>query len=1838
MEFPTGKLSVSLKKKKPDALLPPSDNRSGNPSESFSSITASSVAESSCLTASYVEDEDEDALSPTGSSKSPKEKKKKGRKKDKTPETNIGKVAHDSVKLTHFKNKEQAEKEKAQRKKELHELSMEYGGGSSYVEPEEDPPISDKKKTTFKKTISGDPAKKFLKTTSQKSQISSISIPEMEPDKEPSIENVAAHDLSSAGSTSSKDGQQKAKKEAAPVEPEQKHPTHSNFTVRMEKRASIDVNAPPKGKRYIIFSQDVVVEKDITSESDDSDGIHESIITSNGPSSTKKGATPKDKFFKAASEPSPSSPSASETSSRGARQVFKSKVKFLQSESRFNAIRNKEAELRKELKIFPKPIEDMLYLQKKESAKLLAKKEKSSAIWTQLSKDVEGIMREEVNSLSKKDEPKVVRRGAYIATTAAAAELPPDPFEIKIECRNTNPFLHFLEIIAQKETLPEEFTWAIKVLRREFLQQCSTGADIPLAHVLANFVTIKFETNPRPENKFPIWFSDVKKSHNLAVPLSIGSAVRRLSAMLRPGEDEVVPIRRTLLFTQEDEQEEGKPFARAADPKTSKSRSSVRTTFWERFFRYRNLSRTEFQDLATAPEMSMSSNIIPSSPANNKAPWAVETKQKAKTTTTKHTEGKSEESKAKEILAQIAKTDKRKSVDDKADEARLFAALVKAGIPSAQARTSIAEHRASLTRPAPAPTPTLGMKDRKNKIKNCWRRPFCVAALQTYRVDNKGKEGDKAGVKADKKDKKQEVSKNSLPSLPYSIDQDSEEDDEVNELPPRSQTTLGFRTQSRNCNTPAPKRPETTPPVLKGPPAPREWDALDMSSQGIGFNLQDRVPSRLKQAQIVSLPDDVDRCNYCEKEDLWATPLDFWIKKVERNAGPICVACGDPLSRKNTGPVTYVMPKWLNTSASDEKLLADSIAAAQPINNLDCGSSVSTSASNSDLSEEVRLEVDLKREGADGPGMTYFAACERLQVRPLPQCAILESDASMIVDESLQLMIRSQGLNDRGLLALTEHWHKVKGMSGVKDVSFIIPGNRVTDDGLYHLLSEASGKHLNWTTRIRAIDFSHNSNASARTLIPLSSLLMSPGMPSLRLLRLGGIDLPDGGLGEFTQGLLHSAQNLQELDLSFCGLGCMTQLGFQCVAELLDSLPLKILDISGNHVKHDGFRYLTKVLSDGSCKLEALHLAYNSGSLLFSTNHHFLHYTGSSEELLEKTLGKSALHDCYPAINILCEEVKKVETLKLLDLRSSQLDVQSAFVLACSLCIHPEIEFLLLGGNPMGEPGIRSLLRLLLLNPYPPGRKLKALDLDGCEILSAVVDQSSSFCFNDPTGTYSLTMDNPYDRAVCRQCVLRWQMGGKKLEDTFLDLALDGFPYTWKKNPNAFAGGTGYTLPQRGTLSFTLIIPRKTEIRAQMASTFGEDLVRMGRKDLTPELETRLLDTIQATSNDNSRLGILNAMARDFQLPCSSLEKILEITKENRDLQYAIVMAYIDKMSNPEEGLEIAEVLQYRSKNNISEYLKLKNKPKYSIEFFCGTNPTGFYALDLGNPIEHIMAEQLVLINQWEVECSKSLKRPDVSQKGNYQSFRNERYLQKPFVYASDWLLPNQGLLEFDYASSRRPPRSVRLVSFRTWTTLTDKLMESDLPSILKVLCLKRYSFAFYCSCNQVKDLMVALSNSPQGFPKAAEQALFTTLFFRIKDYTDAPSEFFSKVAGRAYFSEKDLHYFDERIGRIHLINCTEIQNIKMVFDLSVFEDRMVCRVMMMIGFHESGKTIGPTTFAASFFGPTYNDMHAMMFPSRWALHGLPMHGILSAVYIGGDGPDMNFRKDVARRFCGWDV
>ena len=105
-------------------------------------------------------------------------------------------------------------------------------------------------------------------------------------------------------------------------------------------------------------------------------------------------------------------------------------------------------------------------------------------------------------------------------------------------------------------------------------------------------------------------------------------------------------------------------------------------------------------------------------------------------------------------------------------------------------------------------------------------------------------------------------------------------------------------------------------------------------------------------------------------------------------------------------------------------------------------------------------------------------------------------------------------------------------------------------------------------------------------------------------------------------------------------------------------------------------------------------------------------------------------------------------------------------------------------------------------------------------------------------------------------------------------------------------------------------------------------------------------------------------------------------------------------------------------------------------------NPTGFYELDLSEEHNRIAARMIAEHANHERRMAKSRGRDDTSQKGNWENFRNEIYMGKPFTLTSKFFnnIPHQGHLQFDYVSTTLHQRSAKPMSMNRFMQLRNKL------------------------------------------------------------------------------------------------------------------------------------------------------------------------------------------------------
>ena len=91
-----------------------------------------------------------------------------------------------------------------------------------------------------------------------------------------------------------------------------------------------------------------------------------------------------------------------------------------------------------------------------------------------------------------------------------------------------------------------------------------------------------------------------------------------------------------------------------------------------------------------------------------------------------------------------------------------------------------------------------------------------------------------------------------------------------------------------------------------------------------------------------------------------------------------------------------------------------------------------------------------------------------------------------------------------------------------------------------------------------------------------------------------------------------------------------------------------------------------------------------------------------------------------------------------------------------------------------------------------------------------------------------------------------------------------------------------------------------------------------------------------------------------------------------------------------------------------------------NILLLNGSHPDGHYLLDLSHKCDFGTAQRLITLGSWDKHRHIARKAPDISQHGNFETFRNTKHMGTNFIYDSTWTVPLQGTFEFDYVSPNK--------------------------------------------------------------------------------------------------------------------------------------------------------------------------------------------------------------------------
>eukprot|EP00435_Cladocopium_sp_Y103_P049656 s985_g15.t1 len=682
---------------------------------------------------------------------------------------------------------------------------------------------------------------------------------------------------------------------------------------------------------------------------------------------------------------------------------------------------------------------------------------------------------------------------------------------------------------------------------------------------------------------------------------------------------------------------------------------------------------------------------------------------------------------------------------------------------------------------------------------------------------------------------------------------------------------------------------------------------------------------------------------------------------------------------------------------------------------------------------------------------------------------IIDASNRSLGDGDLQALVRTA-------MICKAHGHPLRELN--------LRGNKLTDAGLKEVLallrqdcevqqvagSPREEESPRVSSMLESLSIACNSQLYFRDRLLVESLPRSvASLTSLTTLDISFAPLNGKVVMSLAKALAESCRTLRSLSLAGCGLGSCGQADCVAVAALLGRAAaeagfpgLERADLSGNFFGAAGLQWLTfanngNPPSDGSDKVE------------IPLCRHFLRMSDGETEKEREAL---ALHSRQNPLQLFLEGLLVNDTLEELDLSNCGVGIDTAWVLQEALAGHTKLQTLRLCENPLGEAGLRHILRLLT----EMGDALSGIDLFGhreADIRCPPVKYRHAH----PAGNYKLDMSLVADRAILR--TLLRHVGSKYSDAPQRHLRFDpkGARPT-ERDPRGF-----WLVPCFGTCNVMYMPPLSEASHRRAKEAEAEQLREAETSEGGPR---KSLQARGSFAGSNRRLGSFDSgddAPRKSRVRVSPMSygtghhgslRLLPMTKEKTQVEEKPQIQ--PGLPGTPEGdwIEVHELLQEsfrkdcRVKVNSARFQLIKQafltserfrfaralakelwcNEELATELVCllfpcirsrkhqlallqqlepakgkkvgdllrgllwfqDANPTG-YNLDLSAPPDYALAEACLLVNAWESESARCAGRPDLSQSGNGEMIRNE-----------DWRLPSRGWLRFDYSSTRRPP------------------------------------------------------------------------------------------------------------------------------------------------------------------------------------------------------------------------
>jgi Ca2+-binding EF-hand superfamily protein len=275
------------------------------------------------------------------------------------------------------------------------------------------------------------------------------------------------------------------------------------------------------------------------------------------------------------------------------------------------------------------------------------------------------------------------------------------------------------------------------------------------------------------------------------------------------------------------------------------------------------------------------------------------------------------------------------------------------------------------------------------------------------------------------------------------------------------------------------------------------------------------------------------------------------------------------------------------------------------------------------------------------------------------------------------------------------------------------------------------------------------------------------------------------------------------------------------------------------------------------------------------------------------------------------------------------------------------------------------------------------------------------------------------------------------------------------------------------------------------------------------------------------------------------------------------------------------------------------------------------------------VAEQLVLLDRWEVSIAQALDRPDVSQKGNMSHVRNEKFQELPILGSHsmmEWQLPEWDSLEFDYVSGKRMPSGTKRLDTESFKLAMVAAQQAGCDESWQVLAFRKVSHHIKLSAKQLRQL---LSIFPSIY---ARQDIFVTFYSRITDIVN------EKVCRVRFDDRIEVPEMRQRLGHMTFFPFIQPEQAYFEFELAHYDGRLALAQLLTLAAKESRMQVTNIHDYEWKHADGKVDPMPTGIPPGWSfVDRVPLEGIFKCTYnCAPEDRDLHARKYLLEHFGFW--